>query len=314
VLVFPEQMMIERWDLTSLKREESKASPIRAQIVAVAMGSDTSGPILAEWLTDRTRNLKMQDRYSFIDPRTLNVLKVPMLVAPKNQPQDKLSTGGGVIIYGGPDICQMPSISASSDGTVFIARDRVDVSYAKTFELAYGAVRTRFLPSHQAARAVSPDGTLFYLQHRVHDPEGAEFFRLASMPLESVMYLPSSDPGYLLAIAGLEWRTPYPIAAQPTHSPFRLTVLAVGSKVPLATVDGLDEMDELNPLWGNHDRDHWERQEPSFDQRFYWVPPAELLVTIPKSNDRLFLRRLGMPAGLAKFEGDFLYVTSPSVL
>lgn len=313
VLVFPDQMIIERWDLTNVVREESRTSPIRAKIVAIAMGSDTAGPILAEWLTDQPPQFGPQERCSFIDPVSLKVLKVPKLTNTRTRGLDTLSTGGGVILFSGAISSQIPSISAANDGSVFIVRDRMSPDHCRTLELADGMVRTRFFTNPSGSRLAGPDGRLLFSSFRVHDSEGKLVFKLPDAPYNSIIYLPSADAGYFLGIAGLSWMPSWmavQTSKQPIHSPLRMTVFAAGSLIPLVTVECLDEMDQLNPI----NDEKWERMDPPFEQHFDWIPLAELLVTIPASNDRLCLRRFSMPRVLAKLGGDFLYVTSADVL
>ncbi len=48
LIVFPEEKLIQRWNLSTLQREGgNQASPIDGQIKAVAMGADSNGPALA---------------------------------------------------------------------------------------------------------------------------------------------------------------------------------------------------------------------------------------------------------------------------
>ena len=56
------------------------------------------------------------------------------------------------------------------------------------------------------------------------------------------------------------------------------------------------------------------RKDLPIDRRFHWVPSANLLITIPPSNDRLVLRRLDMAKTLEQHGGDYLLVTSPATL
>jgi hypothetical protein len=163
-------------------------------------------------------------------------------------------------------------------------------------------------PGKESPRLASPDGRLLYSEWSALDWEGNRLFRLAEVRQNTIIYLPTSDPGYFLGIAGWSYMTGVP--NEPPGFPLSLTVFAAGSQIPLVTVDGLDEMVQRNPPFNSN----WEQAERAFERRFHWVPSAELLVTVPWSNDRLFLRRLGMPGALAAVGGDFLYVTSANLL
>ena len=50
------------------------------------------------------------------------------------------------------------------------------------------------------------------------------------------------------------------------------------------------------------------------EKRFHLVPAANLLITIPFTNDRLVLRTLDIGKALDELGGDYFFVTSPSNL
>jgi hypothetical protein len=50
------------------------------------------------------------------------------------------------------------------------------------------------------------------------------------------------------------------------------------------------------------------------EKRFHLVPAANLLITIPFTNDRLVLRRLDIGKALDQLGGNYLIVTTPSNL
>ena len=87
-----------------------------------------------------------------------------------------------------------------------------------------------------------------------------------------------------------------------------LSVHAAGDGTPLLTVHGLDEMSVTARV-----RD-WQSGGLATDKRFQFVPAAQLLITIPPSNDRLLLRRLEIDKALEKAGADELFVTSPLLL
>jgi hypothetical protein len=52
----------------------------------------------------------------------------------------------------------------------------------------------------------------------------------------------------------------------------------------------------------------------TIDKRFHFIPAANLLITVPASNDRLVLRRLSLDEGIAHSATPILAVTSASDL
>ena len=77
VLAFPEQNMMQRWDLKKMANDgPSQPIPIKGQLRAIAMGNDSTGPILAFWSYNSYQKTLVVPRFSFIDPDRLVVLRV----------------------------------------------------------------------------------------------------------------------------------------------------------------------------------------------------------------------------------------------
>src|SRR5262249_26369185 len=80
-----------------------------------------------------------------------------------------------------------------------------------------------------------------------------------------------------------------------------LSLHVVGDERPLATLPDIEMPDGITA---------WGREEFGYDRRVHLIPDANLLVTIPATNDRLVLHKLNMQAILAKSDLDYLFVTS----
>ena len=65
---------------------------------------------------------------------------------------------------------------------------------------------------------------------------------------------------------------------------------------------------------GTRPNESWLKDDFTVDKRFHLIPAANLLVTIPFSNDRLVLRRLDLGNSIERFAGDRLVVTSSPVV
>jgi hypothetical protein len=154
-----------------------------------------------------------------------------------------------------------------------------------------------------------PDGQrLYQALAGVTDAEGNRVVEPRHTRTTRYQYLPSPDPAYFLGIGGLMMR--YAGSHVPQNCPpLNLTLYATGSLTPLASIDRLPEMDDLNPIEGD-----WQRRKPPLEYRFRWIPSAELLITVPSTDDRLVLRRLRLSDAIVKSGPETLYVTSASSL
>ncbi len=160
------------------------------------------------------------------------------------------------------------------------------------------------------------------LGHFVPGPDGATFFtgtgdrRDASGKLigrvepddprkPREIALPSIDPSYYLMVGGLPSVAYQPHQTSSAPGAVTASVHAEGDGSRLFTVYGLDEMATTVKL------EDWYPDDVTTDKRFHFIPAANLLVTIPPSNDCLVLRRVDVAAVAG---GDRLVVVSPTAL
>lgn len=115
-------------------------------------------------------------------------------------------------------------------------------------------------------------------------------------------FIPSTDPNCFLAVSGAQF-VGGPLTRQVTAA-VRLT----SSGAVVATARGLDEMIGAARSLGS------DGDPVTIDKRFHFIPSANLLITVPASNDRLVLRRLSLDEGIARSSSPILAVTSPSEL
>jgi S1-C subfamily serine protease len=309
VLVYPGKEVIERWSLASLAREESRTTPVRGKVRAIAMGSDSAGPILIHWTIAQGGVPSLpRSRFGFIDPIGLKLLKVGNLVNTTTGDKDVLSPGCGVLALVGPD--DVDGALASDDGRLFVMRDRNYV-HTRTIELTGTTVKTRWFGRfpNSLPTVPAPDGRLLYAQAGVIDTEGNQVLAPWYNRDFSITYLPCADTRYYLGITAPHWVAQNPGVQGPAAYPLSLTLFAAGSQSPLLTVDRLVEMDTLFPIPGDS-----EGLGVALRRCVHWVPSAELLVTIPKENDRLVLRRLSDSRAAAKRSSGYIHVTSPRSL
>jgi hypothetical protein len=200
---------------------------------------------------------------------------------------------------------------ASDDGRLFVAHDR-NFGTSTMIELTGTTVRTHSI--HRTARISlptipGPDGRLLYGRHGIIDTGGNLVSRPGNDREVWTTYLPCANPRYFLGIAAPIWVPNNSAGRQRIAHGVSLIVLAAGSQSPLFTVIPLDEMDELFPIPG-----HLQDMGLVLRQCVQWIPSAELLVTLPREKDRLFLRRLSASRATAEVGGGPLHVASPRSL
>jgi hypothetical protein len=82
---------------------------------------------------------------------------------------------------------------------------------------------------------------------------------------------------------------------------------------PLLNLSDLDGVDEDDPLKRMDAFRQGRKSRLGIDQRVFLLPAAKLLVTIPLSADKLYLRRFDLDDILEKSGIDFLYVVGQPV-
>jgi len=320
LIAFPEEQVLERWDLGTLEREGgSHVSPIDGWIRALALGSDSDGPALALWYprargyttylkASNTNIREPEARFSFIDLDRLTVLKAGSIDLGKLgglKESDSLSASRGSFMLQ-PDRGQRRGyrvyLHASAGGALF--------------EIVVLPMELMFLKAQgKELRRISPNGPSF--ANLALSAAGGFTGRVdQSAPggLRTI-FVRSADPAYYLSISGLPQNVGGTLGGLGnieglTTPPGAVTasVHAAGDGSRLLTVYGLDEMALQLKMSA------WFHDDLTIDKRFHFVPAAHLLITIPPSNDRLVLRHLDVDEVLDRAGGEQLIILSPPTL
>jgi S1-C subfamily serine protease len=304
VLLFPDEKLIQRWDLASLSREESKQIPIRGKVVAAAMGSDSKGPVLVSWGTESgTINNRA---FSLIDVGSLKALQPRQFVqGQQNWNGNTAHPSPALVLNPFGHGSQPPEIRASAEGRAFgIWNPSVSPTGFQTLALYGGTVESFY--DHRGSGSLVPgqDSSTIYTA-----TDGIRDLRAKALPSPSDeakkwMFLPSADPAYYFGVSsGMD------NVRQPAARPAAVVVYPTGSALPLVSIEKLDEMNNLPADSFRPDSKLLPR-----DRRFHWVPAANLLITVPASNDKIVVRRFDLEKALERVGGDFLYVASPRAI
>ena len=118
VVAYPEQRLLERWDLRTMARWGKRTpSPIRARLFALAMGSDSDGPILAVWSPDPAATFPRVE-FSFLDLGTFHALRAESISLKGSFASGSLSPSGGSAMLQGAQL-QRTRVRAASTGDLF---------------------------------------------------------------------------------------------------------------------------------------------------------------------------------------------------
>ena len=301
LVAFPDERVIQRWDLETLTREGVSAEmPFSGRLKGLALGSDSDGPALAAWSPDAGNNIAGPSRFSFIDLRSLKVLRVgPITTGGFQGIATSSSSGGSFTLH--PFLSDQVHVRPSSGGGLFgLWQTRGSPSGFQTLTVQGKALRAVYNHESLGHLAPGPDGQTVYTGSSGRlDAEGKAIGRsVTSEAKPSETTIPSPDPSYYLTVES-EPNPPRPV---------KVSVHVAGSGTRLLTVYDLDEMS------GAVAGESGIKDDFTLEKRFHFLPAARLLITIPPTNDRLILRRLDVDQALDSLPGDYLFVVSPPSL
>lgn len=287
LLVVRDSKTVERWSLTTFRKEDSTELPFRSDIDAAAMGSASNGPLVlggVGLLRDRrfvvlAENLPLR----FLDIETLREVTFQPEKAPG------IPSGLGV---GPKDLVRM---QISADGRVLGMWGDLRLSPSGLQTVSLDGQKVRASYEHVRAGHVfpGPDGKVVYTAAGLHTVEGKVL--VGELRRFGRYCLPAQQGPYYLAAEVIDYGPP-PFPRRPR--PFSLCLLGDARPVcPLPEVE-VEEQEVYKstalPLY----------------KRVHLLPESRLLVFIPAAGDRLVLHRFDPDAQLANSDLDYLFLTS----
>jgi len=304
VAVMPAHRLIQTWSLTSFEKEGTAPIPFNGCIKTIAMGCASEGPLLIFWSIG-TGSLD-QAHFTLLDVERFQ----PVVLKGLHQSAFGRSMGtqdnpGAVfrlqIASAYRDMVQM---RASGTGDVFgLWRQGSSPMGLQSLILRGSTAEAR--EEHTTVGHVIPnfDGSVLCTIGSTYTADLRELHKVGGA------CLPSYHPSFLLSVPMLRLDGSSPGMAGPrkppqgTAKPAPGAVLAADSGQPLVSLPELPEMEDVVTS-------QWRTDAPTPDKRFHFIPQANLLVTIPSSNDRLVLRQFDLRAELRKTGIEYLIVVS----
>ncbi len=284
IVAYPDQRAFVRWSLDDLDSAGTRVnSPLKAQIQSLAMGNDSDGPLLACWTPGPQPQLGAPARYSFLDPRTFAVLKADSIINGGVQGIGQLSRSGGSLTLH-PFLQKRVHLRASAGGNLFaLWQTSSTPSGFQTLRIEGAALRGIYNHDGLNHLAPGPDGRSVYTgRGGIRDGGGKPIALPGPTQMSPVIAIPSADPAYDLAVAGLTG----PNQPTPGVSATEIIVSRTNPREALFRITGLDEMAAVrgdeSTIAG----------ELTMEKRFHLIPAPNLLITVPDTDDRLVLRRI----------------------
>jgi WD40 repeat protein len=305
IVVYPALGFLHRYDLASARLEATAAVPVPGRIDIIALGYDSTGPLLATWTPNDETGELCHRWFSLIDPQTLKVIPIDS-VQSNPWPIGSVQPQPGVLQVGNFNARRVLfAMRASAGGDLFaVWWPSGQPSGVQTLALRGRSVEMSYQHDSAGSIAPSPDGrTILTETQGVRDVSGKVPAppRAPTQPSAEVL-VPAIGSPFFLGIRGL---TPVNNQFRKVSAAIHLTPSGGG---PLVITD-LDELEE--PAAGNPSDP---RSVLAPDHRIIWVPAADLLITIPTGRDRLFLRRLDLREALDRLGIDGLFPATPGLL
>jgi hypothetical protein len=286
IMAFPRTNTIQRWDLITREKELTVPLPDVGKLEMALMGSASRGPVLvtgfSKFPPPRGYNIV------FLDLATLKELNVTNL--------------GRAIRGFTPGFTRV-----SADGTVFGTwAPNTSPQGLQSFVLAGTDIKSYYQHKSLGHVIPGPDGKILYTACGVYSQDGQPIGKSAENIEDYVLPAVQGDFYLRVQMAGQRGGKPPVNPPAGDGNKNTLSLHAVGDSRPLVQFD--DVIDPGNGPIPSINR--WDRETFGNDKRFLFIPGADLLVTVPLSNDRLELRRVSLDTILEKAGRDYLFVQS----
>jgi len=174
----------------------------------------------------------------------------------------------------------------SADGTVF---GMWSTSSMQTIVVEGSEARIHFMHGNPGPALPGPDGRIIYSSTGIYNSELKQIWRPDQGQGErSAVRIPAQQGNYYLDIG----------------NDGKMAVCISGESRPLITLPKLLDREDMQVS---------SRTDLAVDKRFHFIPGAQLIVAIPKANDRLLLRRFDILRTMKEGDIDYLFVASSPV-
>jgi len=266
--------VIERWSLESFKRLAVVKLPLENPIQSICMGSASDGPIYIG---------AQHGPGAFVASRSLRVIPYEVVDHQYQRP--------GEIQGAGPE----SRVRASANGISFAMwRTNVSPGGFRTYLIADRLIHTFYKHDTMGYIEPSPDGELMYTSRGVFTGQTKEYLANDGNFATSFR-VPAITGNYAVGVPRNDKQKNKKV--NPVH------ILVSGQSDPILTIPDVS----IRP--GEY-ADFHGKEIMTLAKRVYLLPQADLLITLPESNQSLVLHHLDLEKELEDSGIDYLYVAS----
>ncbi|HZZ82037.1 MAG TPA: putative Ig domain-containing protein, partial [Gemmataceae bacterium] len=270
VIAYLDTGIFQRWSLATKEKELTVNAPFTEQVKSITMGHNSLGPIFVAF---------KESGFQRGMPRFLDL---------------KFKDAG--IPINGRSTNDPAFPHANADGTLFGFRHGVGGEGHES-GLVHVHGKTAKAISIWCATSIllgSPDGRFVYAGTCVYNSDLKPVHPLKEVTQFAKPYLPAVHGPYFMRLDYKQW----------DQHGGSLALFFQGNYTPFATINNIDGVSNEAISYGSN------RDKLTHSQRIFLIPAAKLLVSVPKTNDRLVLHQVDVNELLEKSPIDYLLIAS----
>lgn len=277
LVLLRDKQIMQRWSLKTFKRELTQTIGKPGKVHWMVMGSASAGPLMVGGGIDH------REEIVFYDPKTLK----PITYSSERRGRGRTLPAEG-----------SEHIRVSAEGKVFSGWD-VGSSPSGLYSTIVqgGKVTTHYEHDSVGYVVPSPDGKHLFTAHGIFTSQLKPLGPPRRGQVTSFS-IPAAHGDYYLKI-------PYQDDIRSRREGNKvgpLSIHLIGESRPLVTLPQIKALAQRDVQWS--------REAITIDQRYLFIPDAEILVSYPKERTKLILHRVNIEEELKKSEIDYLFVTS----
>lgn len=278
VVLLPAQKVLQRWDLKTFKLDSSIKLETLAETQIVAMGSASQGPVLVGG------GKLNEGRFELFDLETLKPINLTLGGGSQNRRFE---------------VENQSRVRVSADGRVFTMW-KTRSSPGGFFVMVVDGSRAQVFHQNESVGHITPNdnGSRIYTTWGIYSPD---LRPLGDNPRHGATSfpVPAIQSDYYVKIDRVDTKKSHEERNQKPSVSIHLT----GHDGALITLPKVD-------MPGGEESDFKARGRIALDQRIYFAPHANVLATLPVSNDTVVLRELNLEQELTRAGIDYLFVAS----
>jgi serine protease Do len=275
ILVNADQNIVQRIRLATGEKEFTGKLPVTGVVKSVVMGYNSRNTMLVHWAVGT--DALAQGKYDLVNIDTMRALELEKFQA-----------------HNGFSYRDMVHLRASADGNTFGLWCTSHSPSGLESLILVGKKITPYYEHNSVGHVIpSADGKYILTGNGIYTSQ----LKKRGTDKLNIFSIPSAAPNWHLGV-----NLPLYGGGRDSKQKRRVDIYVMGQETPLLGIDA--------PEMAGGENDAWARNDFTQDKRYWFIPSAELLITIPNTNDRVVLRRINILEQLDKQGVDFLFVVS----